>query len=220
MFDINKHFYQYHYNKLVLIDKILPEIICQNLANRAEQLAISGKAIQVNSKGKGTSDILDGGGDYLYKVMDMQKIITYFPELVPLYHSMVPLISVITHGDVITSPHSGSEITLKIYQDKKAAQGWHYDTNTITALLYLTTNQEGATVCKVQKHHPSWTKPKVKTHKIYPRAGSLLLMQGREVWHCAEPLINEIKVVVPFNYYLKNDTWRPAGIDDLVYGKN
>ena len=219
MFDINKCCYQYHNNKLTIISNIIPEDICENMAKRAEQLASSGKTIHVDSKGLGTSDVLDGGGDYLYKVMDMNKVIQYFPELVPFYHGMVPLISAISHCNVITSPHPGSEVTLKVYQGNGTTQGWHYDTNAITALLYLTTNQEGATVCKIQKHHPSRKNPRIETRKIYPRAGSLLLMKGREVWHCSEPLINELKVIVPLNYYLNNDTWRPEGIDELVHGK-
>jgi hypothetical protein len=220
MFNINKHFHNYHYNKLTVIDNILPKDICQNVVERIERLVISKKVIDVNFKGVGTIDILDGGGEYKYKVMDMEKVIQYFPELVLFYYSMLPLISVITHTEVITSPHPGSEIVIKVYEGSGATQGWHYDTNAITALLYLTTNQEGSTSCKIQKHHPSQKELKTKIRKIYPRAGSLLLMKGREVWHCSEPLINEVKIVVPFNYYLKNDIWRPSGIDDLIYGRN
>ena len=44
-------------------------------------------------------------------------------------------------------------------------------------------------------------------------------MQGRRVWHCAEPIITETKIACPLNYYTVDDWWRPDGIDDLVYGK-
>lgn len=218
MFDVTKYCHQYHTEKLTVIDRIIPEEICECIVTRALQIVAEGKAKHIDYSGRGTNDVLDGGGDYRYEVFDMKDVTHYFSELVLLYHSLLPMLSIITHNDVITSPHPGSEITLKVYQGKGATQGWHYDTNAITALLYLTTNQEGATICEIKKHHPRWRTPQIEVLKIYPKAGSLLLMKGREVWHCSEALSSGSKVVVPLNYYLKDDTWRPDGIDELIYG--
>ena len=49
-----------------------------------------------------------------------------------------------TLQDVTTSTHKypRSCVNVKIYRGRGSQQGWHFDTNTITALLYLSTNQE------------------------------------------------------------------------------
>jgi hypothetical protein len=95
--------------------------------------------------------------------------------------------------------------------------GLHYDTNGITVLLFLTTNQEAPLRYQVERSHPSRKEAWVEHGKVHARKGALLIMQGRKVLHDCEPTLKEQKLSVVYNYYERHDTYRHPDFDNFVY---
>jgi hypothetical protein len=165
-----------------------------------------------------TQDVLGDGGNYHYRVVDGTTIREELPEMIQCYQSMVGLISAVTLDNVEPSPYERSAVNLILYEGKGDQQAWHYDTNRITALLYLTTNQEGGTECVLLDDNPH--RPVKRTRIVLPQAGALLIMQGRKVWHRGLPVNQQTKLVALWNYYAPDDSWRPEGLDTLLYGSS
>lgn len=217
MLDLDRHRREYTYDLVTVLNGILPNVVCNTLVARIDSI-ISEKRIQlVDHFGKGTIRELDAGGRYLHHIFKGPDIRLHLPELEAAYHTLVPLVSAVTMQDVIVSPYPDSDINIKAYPSGGGTIGRHLDTNGITALLYLTTNSEGALMLDLERNHPSRDVPDMETRSIYATGGSLLLMQGRKVWHHCEPLVSERKIVAVFNYYVNGDVWRPGHFDSLVY---
>lgn len=168
-----------------------------------------GKMVVVeDERGEQASGI---GGNLRYEVVGGHDCARLLPEVMAVYHCLPALLSVITEQDVVVSPYPRSAVVAKIYRAAGFGQGWHFDTNGISALLFLTDNSEGATMVNpLTGGH---------TESILPAAGSLIVMRGREVWHRAGYMTKETKVMLPLNFYVNGDTWRPGDIDDLIYGR-
>lgn len=150
------------------------------------------------------------GGRLRYDVGDADWCDANVPGIGLFYARAAELATRAAGEGVVTSPHGRSRYVFKLYPAGCGAQGWHYDTNGVTALLYLTDNEEGCTrVVGLDG----------EVYTVFPRAGDMLLMQGRRCWHRPDPVITEVKAVVPFNLYIAgDDTPRPANLDDLLYG--
>ena len=89
-------------------------------------------------------------------------------------------------------------------------QGWHRDTNPVTALLILT-RTDGDYGTHVQDRHGD-------AFYVRNEPGDLWIMRGRELRHEVPPVPEgKWRVTVPLNYYHPNDVWRPADMDNLVY---
>lgn len=107
-------------------------------------------------------------------------------------------------------------MNIKVYPPGGGTLGEHYDTNGVTVLLFLTTKREAPLRMQIPRAHPSkgtWT----ERRSIHATAGSLLIMKGREVLHDCEPTVNERKMTVVLNYYVRGDTWRHDSFDRFVY---
>lgn len=182
----------------------------------------SGSVPLVDHEGLGSKSELDGGGRYLHHLVDGAAIRVHFPELVMLYHGIRFWIQDLTLLDVVLSPYPDSDINIKAYPPGGGTVGPHFDTNGITVLVYLTSNTEGPLRLWPAVHDP-WRAtsyeqvPASECIEILPSAGSMLLMQGRKIWHDSKPLDSEFKAVAIFNYYWTGDVRRPGHFDDFVY---
>ncbi|MFB2587212.1 hypothetical protein [Acinetobacter sp. c1-l78] len=136
MFNLTQHQYDYFYNLATVIENLIPENICDTLANRINDLISSGKIDYVRHGGLGTDAVSDLGGEYNYHIFKGEDIREYFPELVCIYHAIVPIISMVTSTDTIVSPYPASDINIKAYPAGGGTLGLHYDTNGITVLLF------------------------------------------------------------------------------------
>jgi hypothetical protein len=175
---------------------------------------------------RAVGQVLDGraGHDWVYNregdrhayVMVRGRVVeAHLPEMGHWYQALVPTVSILTHQDVVASPYEDSRLNLLVYDRPGSAIGWHRDTNPITFLLYLSDNAEGGTECRLLPRRPGGPR-RVRT--FLPRAGAVLLMQGRWVPHRGLPVGREVKVVAPWNYYAADDAWRPQGLDERLYG--
>jgi hypothetical protein len=219
--DLDRHRAEYHLDLLTVVPDVVDPSQIEQWKDRILRLVESKEAIERNDQGGGNAKVLDGGGVYRHFVIDGLMVKRHLPDLIATYEALKYLVAAVTLQDVTTSTHkyARSAVNVKVYRGPDSQQGSHFDTNPITGLLYLTTNQEGATCCEITRAHPGEDRRTKITRRVLPVAGSLLIMQGRRVWHCAEPMTTETKIVCPLNYYTSDDWWRPDGIDDLVYGK-
>lgn len=215
-FDAQRHARNYHYDFVTVIDDIVPASIHADLRHRINALVDAGAVALVDHAGKGTAAVSDLGGRYLHHIFLGDDVRAHLPEIATLYHALLPLVSVITNQDVVLSPHSRSDMNIKVYPPGGGTLGPHYDTNGITVLLFLTSNTEAPLRLQVPRQHPSRA-PWFEIREIHARAGALLVMKGREVLHDCAPTHNEQKITVVLNYYVRGDTWRHPGFDSFVY---
>lgn len=217
MFDVNKHQHDYFYNLATVIEDLIPGELCDTLAERVNDVINCNSVDLVRHSSLGTDAVSDLGGEYNHHIFKGSDVREYLPELNAIYHSLVPLISLITHTDAVVSPYPASDINIKAYPPGGGTLGLHYDTNGITVLLFLTSNKEAPLRMQIERSHPgkkhSWTEHR----NIYAKKGALLVMQGRKSLHDSESTITEQKLSVVYNYYERDDTYRHEDFDNFVY---
>lgn len=94
-------------------------------------------------------------------------------------------------------------------------QGWHFDSNEITGVLYLTSTEKTGFTEIDPLNSNSFV-------KVFPKAGSLLLLQGRECWHRASPVADgEEKVICTFNFFrAQTEQNRDANMNPIIFGES
>lgn len=215
-FSLTRHIREYHYDLLTVLDGLMSPAQCRALTFRISRLIDDGSVKLVDHTGMGTRAVSDAGGRYLHYIFEGDDVRMHLPELGVLYRAILPLVAAVTSQDVVLSPHERSDINVKVYPPGGGTLGEHYDTNGITVLLFLTSNTEAPLRAQIPRRHPArgaWTERRT----IHARAGSLLLMKGRDVLHDCEPTVHERKISVVLNYYVRGDTWRHEQFDDFVY---
>lgn len=151
-------------------------------------------------------------GHLKYAAIDRYETDKVLPKLKQFYEYFCSELRNITKLNVITSPYERSAYYCKAYTEKEDEQGWHFDTNGLTVVLYLTTNTSGATEIE-----PSNTS---KLVHVFPKGGTALVLQGRECWHRACPIENEeIKVIILLNYYVDKAQAREPSLDKIIFGR-
>lgn len=217
MFDINQHRHDYFYNLATVIEGLVPEDLCDMLAQRVNAIIGANAVNHVRHHSLGTDAVSDLGGEYNHHIFKGDDIRAHLPELTAIYHSLVPLVSLVTHTDTVVSPYPLSDINIKAYPPGGGTLGLHYDTNGITVLLFLTHNQEAPLRMQIERSHPSRKEPWTEHKAIYAKKGALLIMQGRKTLHDSEPTVTEQKLSVVYNYYERHDTYRHEDFDNFVY---
>lgn len=207
MLDVQKAREEYATRGFTVLDGCVQDDLCRVLAFKAKDFL--GQFHRV-SRPQGAAGPLDDGEPYDYWILPREGVTRLFPELEGVYATLPGVLGEITGEHVIVSPHRDSAISVKVHIGSGGLHGAHRDTNPITALLYLTDCESGRTVGKTLEGLP---------FECTPRAGRMLVMQGRRLWHRGEEVQpGDFKVCVPFNFYTPTDTWRPAGMDDFIYG--
>lgn len=215
-FSLTRHVREYHYDYVTVLPGVMSKPQSSILVARIEQLIDEGSVKLVDHTGMGTSVVSDAGGRYLHYIFEGSDVRRHFPELGVLYRAILPVVAAITSQDVVLSPHQRSDVNIKCYPPGGGTLGQHFDTNGITVLLFLTTNQEAPLRMQIPRWHPL-DKDSTEGRDVYAEAGSLLVMKGREVLHGCVPTVLERKMTVILNYYVRDDTWRDEGFDDFVY---
>lgn len=215
-FRLEEHVREYHYDYATVLDGLMSEAQCEELVRRINHLIAAGKIKLVNHEGKGAAAVSDVGGRYLHHIFEGEDVRRHLPELTAVYRAVLPLVAAVTTQDAVLSPYPRSDINIKVYPPGGGTLGEHYDTNGITVLLFLTSNREAPLRMQVPRSHPS--RGKWSEHReIHAKAGSLLVMKGREVLHDCEPTVVEQKISVVLNYYVRGDTRRHESFDNFVY---
>jgi hypothetical protein len=189
---------------------LIKNFISPDKAREWAQRAKDGVETRVDREGSEAKN-LDEGGAYNHGIANALSSYKILPEIFGIYESLPSYLSELTGRQVITSPYEKSTVTLKIYDKPNDQQGWHKDTNAFTALLILTDTGPG--------YGTEIEGIDGNVFNLENEAGDLWLMYGRELRHRVPPIPEgKWRVTVPMNYYFSDDTWRPEGMDDLVYG--
>lgn len=107
---------------------------------------------------------------------------------------------------------SGTNINL--LKGKNARYEWHVDSNPLTGVLFVTTHNKGDGGELIFKL-PS------ETLTVYPKSGTLILFDARQIPHTVLPLQKEsIRISVPLNFYNRGQAQiRPEDLDSYIYKK-
>lgn len=189
----------YRSKGLVKLPGMVEEVDAAGLYQRFIHLS---SAVRVESDGAGGPRYPgDQGGRCAYSAMEGLGL----PPLSIYYRAWLPLVAAVTGQDVVLSPHRRSAISVVSYHPGGDEMEGHFDTNGISLLLYLTTNPEGG---ETEFHEGDGRILRVK-----PEAGTVMLFQGRRLWHRSCPVFGSPKVSCAMNYYHAGDTERPVGVD-------
>ena len=107
---------------------------------------------------------------------------------------------------------SGTNINL--LKGKNARYEWHVDSNPLTGVFFVTThnkNDGGELIFKLPN----------EILTVYPKSGTLILFDAREIPHTVLPLQKSgIRISVPLNYYDRGQPQtRPDDLDSYIYKK-
>lgn len=206
-----KNYTDYRSKGLTLIPNAVPKWLCEKL----QLIALNNKGTSVDHKAPYEDndgapyppELMDEGGHYKYNYLSGKQLDVLYPEIELAYHHALLLARKVTREDAIPSPYQQSKYLL-IHYTEGGRQGHHRDTQPITVLLYVTDCEDGETVANLF----DGTEVRIK-----PRAGTILIMQGRHVRHESAECKSGNKIVVPFNVYTTTDTWRPDSLDSDTY---
>lgn len=208
-----------------IFDNLLPLLMIEYWRGCVEGYSeCDGEGINHISKkfDKPNAEARDAAGEYRFTSID-GRLCFSFHALTEYYYSTANFLSLFTGLDVVESWDRQSAITFMNYPATGGQIVPHYDTNGLTLLLYLTNNpDEGAT----QLYPLTSLRPTLLGQPdeiigepvlIYPKAGMAVLFQGRRCWHSSLPTIKANKISAVFNYYQKDDNWRPADVSKRLY---
>jgi hypothetical protein len=203
--DLAIHRTQYHRDGFTVISDVLPNPKrWQNAITTSQHL----RRVFTPEKER---VVAAGEGFNLHVVLDRFDLDAALPEAADLYNSVFDLILEVVDPGAIRSPFARSAYYAKGYDPPNGQQGWHFDTNDISGILYLTDNEnDGATVITSLFDG--------SINRIAPVAGSLLLLQGTKCWHMAEPVTDNPKCTCLLNYYLGTPPDRHPALDGIIFG--
>lgn len=155
--------------------------------------------------------ILNDGGLFDHYIVDGFECRAIFPDMHHVYAMTADLVAHLTELEVIASPYERSAVNVNRYDPPTGQMSAHYDSNPISGILYMTTLPDGGTTFLGEDGEPF--------HQELPVAGDLLVFKGRTIKHRSDQVRSGVKVVGVWNFYTREDTWRPTGMDDFMYGK-
>lgn len=145
------------------------------------------------------------GGRALHEILDGNVVQAHFPEVSGIYARARALAEDIVGRPVILSPYLRSGVNIRIYRQSESEDGWHFDTNPLSGLLYLTSGGQ-----------PTQFKTDDGFLDIYPSTGLFLLFDGRSLLHHV-PKGGELRITCPLNLYYPDDVVRPDYIDKVLF---
>lgn len=123
---------------------------------------------------------------------------------VSLYQLAYETVRATLDARAIESPFARSAMCLKRYAAPDGLQGWHFDTNPISAVLYLTSCQGGQTELR-------------GLGSVEPRPNRLVMFRGGAIEHRAARVTAGEKLVAVMNFYLPGDCTRPFEADEAMF---
>jgi hypothetical protein len=183
---------------VIQITDFIDGALAETLASRAVEM-VDGHGIKRDGYPK-------RGGRSLHAILDGFVVDKHFRELAEIYDRARALAEAVVQKDVVLSPHQRSGVNIRVYRGAESEDGWHYDSNPLSALLYLT---NGGQPTQFQVTESSLM-------DIYPRAGTLLLFEGRSKLHHV-PKGSELRVTCPLNLYYVTDLARPDRVDQVLF---
>lgn len=152
-----------------------------------------------------------GKGDSIHKIFDRYSVDKILPEINKIYTNLLfNELKAHLKENIILSKYSRSAYYIKFYIPPDGQQGWHYDTNDYTYLIYLTDNEDGHTEVNCLNGEKK---------NIKPKKSQGLFLNGKGCYHRALNVNESLKAVLILNYYKPNHEPRNMNIDPLIFGK-
>ena len=201
--------------KYVVVDEALPADFLRECRTLAEELTAFARSIQRT----------EGEFRLVYRVMTGDVIQERWPELFALYRDNVfpEWIREVTGEDsIVTSSAIQSAVNLNIMQGDSIYR-WHFDAIPYTLLLYLNDvlPDDGGALQLVPGCEPHKIPDLATTSpiEVWPRAGTLVLMDGTRCYHHVAPLRRPMtRFSIPMVYpTAATAQQRPAGLDSYLY---
>lgn len=168
----------------------------------AERLAVEARRSPYKIRNDAVGSLGERGR---YWVIPGPRVREIWPDVEMEYRIMRSYAqAVLPEKEVILSPYEMSDINFKIY-NKRDSQGLHYDSQPVSALLFLT---EGAPL-EIQLMTGEWV-------EVLPYPCLIAIFNGREMKHRV-PEGDVERVTMPFNLYFEDDQYRPDWIDEAIY---
>src|ERR1041385_4012869 len=210
--DLRRDFQRDNY---VLVQRALPSELIARWRQEAEQLARYARTIRR----------VDNDFKLVYRVLTGEVIQQHWPELFAFYTdgSVLKWVKDVTGENAIyLSRHLQSAVNVNIMEGADSVYRWHFDAVPYTALLYLTDAlpDDGGAVELVANCEPHQV-PDLRNadvRRVWPKAGMLLLMDGTRCYHRVDRLLRPVtRYSVPLVYPNREDSLRPAGLDDYLF---
>src|ERR1700722_9963004 len=171
---------------MAVLTSVIDTALAETLASRAVEAADHSGILRDGESSQ--------GGQSLSEILDGYVVTRDFPELVGIYNTCRWVAANIVGEMVIVSPFARSAINVKVYRKPEAGQGWHYDSNPLSGLLYLTSGGQPT----------EFKTADGRLIHIVPEAGALAIFRGRDILHRV-PQGAELRVTCPLNYYYPGD---------------
>jgi len=183
---------------MVCIKEAMSSTLAADLHRRSLELA--------GTHGARRDGMSSGGGRSIYDVLDGFVVNKFLPELIGWYEATRWFLEELVGRDVILSPFPRSAVNVNVYRPPLTGVGWHFDTNPLSVLLYLS---EGNSPTEFQLADD-------RVLNVTPHLGDMLVFLGRKIRHQV-PLGSGLRITCPLNYYHPDDCSRPEWIDRAIY---
>ena len=154
------------------------------------------------------------GSSIPYGIVDGRTVIAELPWLDALYRGPWRRAASEFAGvdlDVARDPRGG--VNLNSLNGAGSRYEMHVDTNPCTGLLFVTTHDptDGGDLV--------FSQDRADLH-IWPKAGTLLVFDARQVPHTVNPLLLDThRISAPMNYFAKGDPQIRPALDDYLYSE-
>jgi hypothetical protein len=225
---MNKNQIEFYNKGFTVLDDLIPPAVIQTWVDLVEFAAQGGyghnQSVKTVKKVFEQADLetRDGAGKYDFTSIN-GNLALEFNHVKVLYGVMAKYISLLTGLDIVESWDKESSVTFMRYSPPSGQLVEHFDSNFITMVIYLTDNpNQGQTkILPISALRPTNLGQPDEVvdgfRYISPQKGRVLLFQGRRCWHSSEPVIDEVKISSVWNFYERNDNWRPKGVSERLY---
>jgi hypothetical protein len=197
------------------VEQVLDARTCDEWRQRALQVLHSG-GLRISRAG--------GGAELRYRVANGELIQREWPELFELYcgNEIRDWVKAITGAAaVFLSPHTASAVNVNLLGEPGEIYRWHFDATPFTTLLYLTSSTpEDGGALQMSDGQPSAGVEEITAHveSFYPRAGTMLLMDGTRCYHRVAPVLRpHIRLSIPMVFPPTATHERPVALDSYLY---
>lgn len=164
----------------------------------------------------GSSTSLEGEDFELdYSLVTGRAITTELPELDALYRGVaLKLANRISPCALVTSGNERSAVNINIIHNRGARYEWHYDSNPMTGILYLTSTNpaRGGELLFRSELTADIT-------SLTFAAGQLFIFDGRQAHGVNQLLDDGPRVCAVMNFYIEGEEpYRPTDLDAALYG--
>jgi hypothetical protein len=195
---------EFLHQRFTVIDDVFGPQACMDLVQRAVDF-IATKQCPLMEKSADPNAEKFTLGEHKFHLFPINLVRKLFPEMEWVYHAWLPWLADLTAQDVIASPYQDEGVNYinAKYYGPGGSFDWHYDSQGLTCLIYTTdTVDDGPlilrpdTVLRGELVEP-------REVEIQPRAGRVVLMQGRNVRHIAKAMTtNQPRMMFSFNYFV------------------